>query len=63
MYVQPGHFIEIRYEDFVEKPHKYLTEVFHKVDLEDSSEAHRYISSVGKLSNMNYVAHKAGYLF
>ncbi|MDL1957456.1 MAG: sulfotransferase [Candidatus Desulfofervidus auxilii] len=53
-YVQHGHFIEIRYEDFVEKPHEYLTEVFHKVGLEDSPEAHKYISSIGKLRNMNY---------
>jgi len=53
-YVQHGHFIEIRYEDFVEKPHEYLTKVFHKVGLEDSSEAHKYISSIGKLRNMNY---------
>ena len=53
-YVQHGHFIEIRYEDFVEKPHEYLTKIFHKVGLEDSSEAHKYISSIGKLRNMNY---------
>jgi len=53
-YAKPGHFIEIRYEDFVEKPHEYLTEIFHKVGLEDSPEAHKYISSIGKLHNMNY---------
>ena len=53
-YAQHGHFIEIRYEDFVEKPHEYLTKIFHKVGLEDSPEAHKYISSIGKLRNMNY---------
>ncbi len=53
-YVLPGHFIEVRYEDFVEKPHEYLTEIFHKLELEDSPEAHKYISSIGKLRNMNY---------
>ncbi len=53
-YVLPGHFIEVRYEDFVEKPHECLTEIFNKVGLEDSPEAHKYISSIGKLRNMNY---------
>ncbi len=43
-YILPGHFIEVRYEDFVEKPHEILTTIFNKVGLSDSPEAHRYIS-------------------
>lgn len=53
-YALPGHFIEVRYEDFVEEPHEILTTIFNKVGLSDSPEAHRYISSIGKLRNMNY---------
>jgi len=47
-------FIEIRYEDFVADPHYYLTQVFKKLQLDDSKVAHKYISSLGKLKNMNY---------
>ncbi len=53
-YVFPGHFIEVSYEDFVENPHEILTEIFNRVGLSNPPEPHKYISSIGKLKNMNY---------
>lgn len=52
--LQPGHFIEIRYEDFITRPHQYLTYIFNRVELSDSASAHKYITSLGELKNMNY---------
>lgn len=46
-------YVEVRYEDFVESPHKVLRGVFEAVGLDDSRRAHRYLDSVGRLSNMN----------
>lgn len=47
-------YLEIRYEDFVADPHRSIKRVFLHFGLEDCSDAHRYVSSIGKLRNMNY---------
>lgn len=47
-------FLEVRYEDFVENPHSTMTTIFQAITLEDSKEAHAYISSIGEMRNMNY---------
>lgn len=47
-------YIEIKYEDFVSKPHEVLTSVFSIFGLRDSPIAHRYLLSIGKITNMNY---------
>ena len=51
--VPPKNYMEIKYEDFVDNPHHVLSMVFERNALEDSLLAHRYISSIGKLRNMN----------
>jgi hypothetical protein len=52
--ISPESFLEVRYEDFTEDPHEILSLVFEKLHLPDSDEAHRYVTSIGKLRNMNY---------
>jgi sulfotransferase family protein len=47
-------YLEIKYEDFVESPHEILDSVFARLHMRDSVSAHRYISSIGKLKNMNF---------
>lgn len=46
-------YIEIRYEDFVEKPHEALSTIFQTFHLPDSKRAHRYVTSLGGLFNQN----------
>lgn len=52
--LEPEHYLEIKYEDFVERPHELLKTVFSGTDLEDSPTAHRYLSTLGRAANMNY---------
>jgi hypothetical protein len=47
-------FIEVKYEDFVNNPHEVLSSIFFKLKISDSIIAHKYISSIGRLYNMNY---------
>lgn len=47
-------YLEIQYEDFVAAPHQRLSDVFERLNLTDSQTAHRYITSVGRLRNMNF---------
>ena len=47
-------FLEVRYENFVKQPHETLRDIFRRVHLSDSAAAHDYISSVGKIENMNF---------
>ncbi|OEU63981.1 MAG: hypothetical protein BBJ57_13025 [Desulfobacterales bacterium PC51MH44] len=50
----PEQFIEIRYEDFVQDPYSILRDVFKFLELDDSVEAHQYLSTFGDIRNMNY---------
>jgi hypothetical protein len=52
--IPPERYLELRYEDFVEKPHRILRLIFERLQLKDSTEAHRYISTIGRIRNMNY---------
>lgn len=52
--LEKGKYIEIRYEDFLKSPHEHLKLIFEKVGLNDSVEAHKYLTSIGKLKDMNY---------
>ena len=47
-------YIEIRYEDFVMNPHRTLQDVFCRLRLCNSPSAHWYLTSIGKVKNMNY---------
>jgi hypothetical protein len=51
----PGkHYMEIRYEDFINDPHKIVNILMKKCDLHMCRDIHRYLETVGKLKNMNY---------
>jgi len=50
----PSRYIEIRYEDFIEKPHESLSTIFQTFHLPDSKRAHRYVTSLGSLFNQNF---------
>lgn len=52
--LSPERYFEIRYEDFVDNPHSTMTTIFQSLTLEDSAQAHAYISSIGEIRNMNY---------
>ena len=52
--LDPDHYLEVRYEDFTDAPHDILNTVFQSIDLPDSAQAHKYLSSIGKLTNMNF---------
>ena len=52
--LDPSHYLEVRYEDFTDAPHDILSSVFQSIDLPDSVQAHKYLSSIGKLTNMNF---------
>lgn len=52
--IDPGRYLEVRYEDFTDAPHDILKSVFQSIDLPDSAQAHKYLSSIGKLTNMNF---------
>ena len=52
--LDPDHYLEVRYEDFTDAPHDILSTVFQNIDLRDSAQAHKYLSSIGKLTNMNF---------
>lgn len=52
--VENERYIEIRYEDFVTNPHESLRRIFKQVNLEDSRVAHKYLDSVGKVTDMNF---------
>lgn len=47
-------YVEVRYEDFVKRPHSTLSKVFGATGIDDSPRAHCYLDSVGRLKNMNY---------
>ena len=51
--IPPERYVRISYEDIVEDPHGLLSMLFKKVALSDSVAAHSYITSFGKLRNMN----------
>jgi len=50
----PSRYIEIRYEDFIEKPHESLSTIFQTFHLPDSIRAHRNLLSIGRLENQNF---------
>lgn len=52
--IAKGRYIEVRYEDFVTDSHGALREILSKAELSDSLTIHHYISSVGRVENMNY---------
>ncbi|MFZ7126475.1 MAG: sulfotransferase family protein [Desulfobacterales bacterium] len=47
-------YMEVKYEDFVEKPHDSLNRLFRFCVLKNSANPHHYIDSTRKLENMNY---------
>ena len=53
-YLQSTQFYEAKYEDFVINPHKTLSMSFSFFGLNESDQAHQYISSIGKIHNSNY---------
>jgi hypothetical protein len=52
--IPPGRYLEVRYEDFAEKPGDVLRRILEKLELKDSEVAHRYLTSIGKVKNMNF---------
>jgi hypothetical protein len=53
-FLLPTNYIEIRYEDFVMDSHGILQKLFSILGLDNSLEAHQYLSSFGEIRNMNY---------
>lgn len=51
--IPPSQFYEIKYENFVLAPHETLQQLFFYFNLNDSKDAHKYISSYGTIHNMN----------
>lgn len=51
--VPPGRYLEIRYEAFVDAPHRSVSTVFDRMGLDDDPAAHRYLNGVGRLVKMN----------
>lgn len=46
-------YLEIRYEAFVDAPHRSVSAVFQRMGLDDDPAAHRYLDGVGRLVRMN----------
>lgn len=49
----PQRYIEVRYEDFMDKPHEIVDELISWTGLEPCGRVHEYIDSLGELKNMN----------
>lgn len=47
-------FAEVRYEDFVNRPHETISRIFREMGLSECGDAHRYIDSVSAPRNMNF---------
>jgi hypothetical protein len=50
----PERYLEVRYEDFTAAPHDVLDAVCDRLALPASPSAHKYLDSIGKLTNMNF---------
>ena len=51
---RPGHYVELRYEDFVADPHRALEETTHACGLPPASGPHEFLDQRVDLRDMNY---------
>ncbi|MFW2404425.1 MAG: sulfotransferase, partial [Gammaproteobacteria bacterium] len=51
--IEPGRYIEVRYEDFLDDPHAFLTSLFARCGLPDAPAVHEHVDSGPPLSSMN----------
>lgn len=52
--IPPDKYVEIKYEDFIDAPHKILSHIFKFCNLEDSKKAHDYLEKNPILNNLKY---------
>ncbi len=51
--IEKEKFMEIRYEDFLQRPHDMSRDILRRLALADSPETHRYLDTSGKMVDMN----------